>query len=92
MQQIGNAILGRRLTIRHPEGRRESVLDAALRELHREAASQLLRNARQRLCDRERVFTAHLANDDALACIERIAAAEREVSDARAGVKALAGD
>jgi hypothetical protein len=92
MQQFGNSIFGHSLRIPQPEDHHESVLDAALRELHREAASQLLRNARQRLRDRERSFTEHLANDDALACIERIAAAEREVSDARAHLKALARD
>jgi hypothetical protein len=92
MQQLGNAILGHSLMIPHPEDHHESALDAALRELHREVASQLLHNARQRLRDRERAFTAQLANDDALACIERIAAAERELSNARADMKALTGD
>jgi len=92
MQQFGNQIFGHSLTSPQPEDRDASVLDAALRELHREAAGQLLRNARRRLRERERAFTAHLAHDDALACIERIAAAEREVSDARAHVNSVAGD
>jgi hypothetical protein len=70
------------------EKRYESALDASLREWSREAAEHILHIARQRLRQCEKAFTRYLGEDRSH-LIENIAAAEREVSEARARVKAL---
>ena len=92
MQQFGNTHFARPLTLQPlPDVQYESALDASLREWSREAAQHILYVARQRPRECESAFTKYLGEDRSH-LIENISGAEREVSEARARVKALGLD
>ena len=91
MEQFGYTHFVHPLELRPPtEKHYESALDASLREWSREAAAHILHVARQRLRQCENAFTQYLGEDRSH-LVENIAGAEREVSEARARVKALGG-
>jgi hypothetical protein len=89
VHQFGNTHFARALTLQPTADKpHESALDASLREWSREAAEQILHVARQRLRECEKAFTKYLGEDRSH-LIENISGAEREISEARARVKAL---
>ena len=70
----------------------ERASDASLRALHLDAAHHLLRVARQRLRECEKASTNHLGEGEMSPWADKIANAEREVSEARALVNSLQAD
>ena len=90
MRQFGDTHFAHPLTLQPRTNEHvASAADASLRELHLEAAQHLLQAARRRLHECENAFTEHLGEDDTSPWVVKIASAEREVTEARALVKAL---